>query len=64
VDVLTNLVRSKGPTILFLMETKRSISKMRKLCYDLNFQSILAVPCDGQSGGLRLFWKAECDLHI
>ncbi|KAL4650210.1 hypothetical protein ACB092_01G070400 [Castanea dentata] len=64
VDVLTNLVRSKGPNVLFLMETKWSISEMRKLCYDLNFQSVLAVLCDDQSGGLGLFWKAECDLHI
>ena len=22
------------------------------------------VPSDGQNGGLGLFWKAECDLHI
>lgn len=37
VDVLTNLVRSKAPTILFLMETKRAIAEMRKICDDLNF---------------------------
>ncbi|KAL0010592.1 hypothetical protein SO802_005700 [Lithocarpus litseifolius] len=52
------MVRSKVPTVLFLMETKRSISEMRKFCYDLNFQSVLAVLSDGQSGGLGLFWKA------
>ena len=42
-DILTNLVRSKGPTVLYLIETKQSISEMRKLCYDLNFESVLAI---------------------
>ena len=64
VDVPTNVVRSKGPIVLFLLETKRFITEMRKLCYDLNFQAVMVVPSDSQSGGLGLFWKAECDLHI
>lgn len=57
-DVLTNLVRSKAPTVLFLMETKWSIAEMRKICDDLNFQSVFAVPSDGRSDGLGMFWKA------
>ena len=64
VEVLTELVRSKGPTVLFLMETKQTIAEMRNLCHDLNFQSVLAVPCEGRKGGLGMFWKAECNLHI
>ena len=64
VEVLTKLVRSKGPTILFLMETKRTIAEMRNLCHDLNFHSVLAVPCEGRKGGLVMFWKADCNLHI
>ena len=28
---------------------------MRKLCH---------VPSDGQNGGLGLFWKADCNLHV
>lgn len=63
-DVLTNLVRSKALTVLFLMETKRSIAEMRKICGDLNFQSVFVVPSDGRSGGLGMFWKADCNLHI
>ena len=46
------------------METKWSIAEMRKLCFDLNFQSMLAVPSDRRSGGLGMFWKSECNLHI
>lgn len=64
VDVLTNLVKSKGPTILFLMKTKQSIVKMTKICGDLNFQLVFAVLSDGRSGGLGMFWKADCNLHI
>jgi len=50
VDVLTNLVRSKGLTILFLMETKQSIVKMTKICGGQNFQLVFAVPSDGKFG--------------
>lgn len=54
----TNMVRSKGPTILFLIETKQNIPQMRKLGVDLGFQSVLAVPSEGWSG------MAECNLHL
>uniref|UniRef100_A0A7N2R501 Endonuclease/exonuclease/phosphatase domain-containing protein n=1 Tax=Quercus lobata TaxID=97700 RepID=A0A7N2R501_QUELO len=64
VDVITELVRSKGPNVMFLMETNWSIVEMRRLCFDLNFQSVMAVLCDGRSGGLSMFWKLDCNLHI
>ena len=63
-DVLTELVRKKGPTIFFLMETKLSIAKIQKLCFDLSFQSMQVVSSDGRSGGLAMFWKSNCNLHI
>ena len=46
------------------METKRSIAEMQKLCFDLYFQLVLAVPSDGRSGGLGMFWKSDCNLHV
>ena len=49
---------------MFLMKTNWSIVEMRRLCFDLNFQSVMAVLCDGRSGGLSMFWKADCNLHI
>ena len=58
------MVRCKGPTVLLLMKTKRSITEMCKLCHELDFQSVLAVLSDGQSEGLGLFWKADCNLHV
>ena len=64
VEVPTKLVRSKGPIVLFLMETKQSIAEMCNLCHDLNFQSVLVIPCEGHKGGLGLFWKVDCNLHI
>ena len=64
VGVLTKLVRKKGSTVLFLMAIKRSIVEMRKLCFYLNFQSALAIPSDRHSGGLGMFWKLACNLHI
>jgi len=37
---------------------------MGKLCFDLGFQSVLAVPSDGQSGGLGMLRKGDCNLHM
>ena len=57
--LITELVRSKGPNVMFLMETNWSIVEMRRLCFDLNFQSVMAVLCDGRSGGLSMFLESR-----
>lgn len=59
VQVLTYLVRKKGPTIFFLMETKLTVSEMQSVKMDMEFPSMLVVPCVRYSGGLALFWKNE-----
>ncbi|KAK9996993.1 hypothetical protein SO802_021679 [Lithocarpus litseifolius] len=59
VRVLTDLVRKKGPTILFLMETKLSVSEMQPIKAELDFPSMLVVPSVRRSGGLVLLWKNE-----
>ena len=59
VEVLTELVRRKDPTILFLMETKRNVREMEPIKTELGFQSMLAVSSEGRRGGLALFWKTE-----
>ena len=41
VDVLSNLVREKAPSVLFLMETKQSVEEMRKLQADLPYRGML-----------------------
>ena len=64
VDVLSNLVREKAPSVLFLMETKQSVEEMRKLQADLPYRGMLAVPSIHRRGGLALLWKEDVDLHV
>ena len=64
VDVLSNLVREKAPSVLFLMETKQSVEEMRKLQADLPYRGMLAVPSIHRRGGLALLWKEDIDLHL
>ena len=58
VEVLAELVRSKAPTILFLMETKLTVQEMEPIKVELGFQSMLAVSSEGRRGGLALLWKS------
>ena len=59
VRVLTDLVRSKGPNVLFLMETKLSVTEMIPIRDELGYRSMLAVPSLRRSGGLALLWKDD-----
>ena len=57
VQVLTDLVRSKGPTVLFLMETKMSIQELDPIKIEIGFNSTLVVLSIQRSGGISLLWK-------
>ena len=49
--VFTDVVRSKGPNILFLMETKLLVNEMISIRDELGYHSMLAVPSVRRSGG-------------
>lgn len=57
VQVLFDLVRWKGPIILFLMETKLSIQEMETIKNEIGFQSMLAISSVRRGGGVALLWK-------
>ena len=59
VQVLADLVRSKGPIVLFLMETKLSVQEMIPIRDKLGYCSMLSVPSMRRSRGLALLWKDE-----
>ena len=59
IRVLADLVRSKGPNVLFLMETKLSVTEMIPIRDELGYRSMLAVPSLRRSGGLALLWKDD-----
>ena len=64
VDVLSHLVREKVPKILFLIETKQSISEMKQIQAGLPYRCMFAVPSIRRSGGLALLRMEEIELHI
>ena len=45
--------------MLFLMETKLTVSEMQSIKRDLEFPLMLVVPSVKRSGGLALLWKNE-----
>ena len=63
-NVLSHLVREKVPNVLFLMEKKQTVDKMKKIQANLHYDSMLAVQCVRRAGGLAMLWKDDVDLHV
>ena len=61
---LSGLVKAKGPTLLFLMETKKKKSYLECLWCRLGYDNLYIVPRRNLSGGLALLWMNNIDLHI
>ena len=59
VQVLTDLVRSKGSTVLFLMETKLPVQERIPIRDELGYQIMLAMLSVRRSGGLAMLWKDD-----
>lgn len=64
VQVLLDLVQSKRPLVLFLMETKMNSQGMEAIRVKLDYDNVFVVNSVGFSGGLGLFWKNEVELFI
>ena len=64
VQELSELVRAKGPNLVFLMETKKKNPYMEKIRCRLKFDIMFLVPRRNLSSGLALFWMNDHDLHI
>nr|GMD06060.1 uncharacterized protein LOC109186215 [Ipomoea batatas] len=64
VQMLLDIVHSKRPIVLFIMETKLSTVKMDKIRVTLGYDNLFTVDPVGLGGGLALFWKKETHLTI
>ena len=65
VQALKDLVRAEDPMLVFVAETKASISQMKKHKNEINQHlQALIVPSDGKSGGLALMWKEDADVRV
>ena len=56
--MLAELVISKKPLFIFLIETLCSRSKLESIERQLNYNGLFVVERMGRSGGLALLWKA------
>jgi hypothetical protein len=61
---LCHMVKTKKPTLLFLMETKSRKNKMEGIRIKIGFEGLFVVDPVGRSGGLALLWKDSDDLEI
>ena len=64
VRALHRIVKSKGPTVLFLMETKLNNGRIEDIRTKIGFDYAFTAPSVGRSGGLALLWKQEVDMCI
>ena len=61
---LSDLVKAKGPRVIFLMETRKKKSYLERLRCRLKFDNMFIVPRRNLGGGLALLWNNDLNLHI
>ena len=64
VRILSDEVKAKNPVLVFLSETKASVSRIKRLQRKLELTQGIAVPSDGQSGGLAMLWREGVDVRL
>ena len=64
IQVLLDLARCKKPSIIFLMETLCSKSKLESNKLNLGFDGQFVVDRVGRSGGLALFWHSSATVSL
>lgn len=57
-------MKVKGPSLVFLMKTKKRKAYLERLRCRLELDNMFIVPQKNLSGGLALFWMNVLDLHI
>ena len=57
-------MRAKDPLLVFLLETKARVSKIKGIQNKLDFTQGITVPSDGRSGGLAMLWRKGTDVHF
>lgn len=61
---LSDLLKVRHPSILFLSETKCGVDTANKVKKIGNFQGCLTVKSKGTKGGLFLLWKDDVVLRV
>jgi hypothetical protein len=64
VQELCGLVHLYHPKIVFLLETRVSVSRVSNLRWRLGLRNCLAQDSIGLSGGIALFWDESVDVTL
>ena len=64
IRTVTKVVKQKNSMVIFLVETKASIDRMKGFQNKLGFTQGIIVLSDGRSGGLALLWREGMDIHF
>lgn len=61
---LKELVSPKKPNIIFLCETLCKKEQVEKVTKMLDFDGMMVVDCQGQSGGVALLWRNKQEISV
>lgn len=64
IQVLVDLVHTKRPSVLFLMETYLNATGMEHIRIKLGFKGLFVVDNVGHRGGIAFLWRKELDLQV
>jgi exonuclease III len=64
VQGLLDLQKKEDPDVLFLSETKLDQKRLECFRWKLGMPNMIVKNCEGQSGGLAVFWKREIQLRV
>lgn len=63
-NALREYVRRLDPKIVFLLEMKMKIARLKRVKAKIDYANGFNVQREGKGGGLALFWRKEVDLEI
>jgi exonuclease III len=61
---LLDLQKKEDPDVIFLCEMKQKVGRLEWLRWKLGMPNLIVKDCEGQSGGLAIFWKNTVDLRL
>lgn len=61
---LRDFARKIAPSVLCMVETQLSKSRVENLACTLGFDNAYAVSSSGRSGGLGMFWYNEINIDV
>lgn len=64
VNALREYVTRLDPKIVFLLEMKMKIARLKRVKAKIDYANGFNVQREGKGGGLALFWRKEVDLEI